>query len=686
MSDRAGFVVHGSGEAERAADTNASWEVEEETGLQTLRTEVAGYYASEPGLRIDGAEWDWDAAGTEANPGRTATEEAAKPQRDDPMRRRRWSKALTLGPGVPRGARDAPNNWQLVADPLPVLERTERPPGKVVRVTGMPAPTAFPREGLLVAPNSRASVLLDNGELTTGYPVLTVRDGRGAKIRLIYAEALVDERGQKGNRNQSAGKHIEGVWDEFLPGGGETPREFVPLAWRAWRYLQLDVETAAAPVRIVGLKTWFSAYPFVEQAYFRGDDATLEAIWKIGWRTARLDAHDTYMDTPYWERLQYIGDTRIQALVSYTVAGDDRLARQAMEAFDASRVPEGLTQSRYPSSLVQMIPTFSLMWVGMLHDFWMYRGDAAFVRGQIPGTRTVLAWFLQRQRPDGLLGKISWWPFVDWGVDFKHGEPPQDDDGGSAVITLQLVEALEDAADLERAYGDPHFAESYQKAADRAVEGVWKLCWNERYRMLADTPAQRHFSQHANILGIWLDAIPRARQNEVLEKILSPSESDAGSRASGEAQAMTAATYYFRFYLARAIEHAGRGDEYLKLLGPWREMVALGLTTWAESPEPTRSDSHAWSAHPNYDFLTIVAGIAPKRAGFEQISIAPHLGSLKEVRAAMPIPQGMVEVEYARTAGGMEARVKLPATLSGEFVWHGQALPLHGGEQALTVP
>ena len=67
------------------------------------------------------------------------------------------------------------------------------------------------------------------------------------------------------------------------------------------------------------------------------------------------------MDTPYCEQLQYVGDTRIQALISYAVAGDDRLARQALRAFDDSRIPEGITRSRYPSSLPQSIPTFSLL-------------------------------------------------------------------------------------------------------------------------------------------------------------------------------------------------------------------------------------------------------------------------------------------------------------------------------------
>jgi hypothetical protein len=276
-----------------------------------------------------------------------------------------------------------------------------------------------------------------------------------------------------------------------------------------------------------------------------------------------------------------------------------------------------------------------------------------------------------------LLGKIPWWPFVDWGSDFDFGRPPQDEDGGSSVITLQFIEALRYAAEMEAALGDAHYASLYQRAAERAAKGVYALCWNGT--LLADTPMKQHFSQHANILAVWLDVIPAAQRRKVLTKILS--SSDEGFKAASTVPSMTLATYYFRFYLARAVEHAGMGDKYLQLLEPWRTMLNLGLTTWAESPEPTRSDSHAWSAHPNYDLLTIVAGIRPASPGFKSVTISPHVGHLKHVSAAMPVPSGAVTVEYNRGPRGIDAEVTLPQGMTGTLLWRGRKTKLRGHQK-----
>jgi len=667
ISDRTGFVVRGEGESERVVDTDASWEAQEEKGVSILPDSPESqryYYVAEPGERIDGELYDWfwnDAARS----------------------RGKWEHAVSVGNAIERGAAVQNINWQLVPDSLPPMQMEVVPIGRVVRSSGIQVSEEFPGPGVEVPPHTSASLLLDHAKLTTAYPELTVSRGLKSTIRITYAEALIDSKGEKGNRNEITGKRIVGISDEFLPDGSQG-RKFMPLGWRAWRYLQLDIKTEDEPLRVEGLRTWFTAYPFEEKGRFESDDPSLARIWEIGWRTARVDAHDTYMDTPYWERLQYIGDTRIQALISYTVSGDDRLGRQAIQAFNDSRIADGITRSRYPSSVTQVIPTFSLLWIGMVHDFWLYRGDEEFVKLQIAGTRTVMDWFLSKQRDDGLLGSIRWWPFVDWGKDFSWGIPPEDDGGGSSIMTLQFIEALRYGASLESAFGDSVRAQRYREAERRAVEAIQKFCWNEGNRLIADTPAQKHYSQHANILGVWLDVIPRERQKDVLTRILSVT--DPGFTSTGAVPEMTKATYYFRFYLARALEHADMGDRYLYLLSPWRDMIALGLTTWAEQPEPSRSDAHAWSAHPNFDLLTIVAGIRPKAPGSSAVRIEPHLGALHHVSSAMAHPKGLVEVKYDVEGSSLHAAVNLPPGVTGEFVWKGKTRTLYVGRQEFTLP
>jgi alpha-L-rhamnosidase len=668
ISDRTAFLLDGASEAESAVNTGTDWEVAIEKSIRTLAKphELGGYYyAAEPCIRVDGATYAWGWNAGASTPGLE------------------WKKAIPIGSGARRGASLQENNWQLTADPLPQMAMERQPMGTVVRKSGAEVSGDAANAEYKIVAHSHATLLLDRGYLTTAYPEFAGSSGKGATVRLTYAEALLDAKDEKGNRNEIEGKHIVGVFDEFLLDGAKD-RVYEPLVWRTWRYLQIDVTTADEPLVLGRLQSWFTAFPFEEKAKFTSDEPDLQKILEVGWRTARLDAHDTYMDTPYWEQMQYIGDTRIQALISYSVAGDDRLARQAITAFNNSRVPDGVTLSRYPTSMFQAIPTFSLLWIGMIHDFWMYRDDPTFVREQLAGTRTTLDWFLRHQRSDGLLDALFWWPFVDWGSDFGFGIPPQDPDGGSTSMALQFVEALRNAAELEAALGDSGRAETYRAAAERVVNGVKKLCWNEQYALFADTPAQKHFSQHANILAVWLDVVPRDRQQEMLTRILSAT--DASFHTERKIPEMTAATYYFRFYLARAIEHAGLGDRYLDLLGPWRTMVSLGLTTWAEQPEPTRSDSHAWSAHPNYDLLRIVAGIRPAKPGFAAIAIEPHLGALEHVQASEPHPAGRIDVEFARGAADTRARISLPGGVPGELMWHGKTYPLHAGEQTVTLP
>ena len=113
-------------------------------------------------------------------------------------------------------------------------------------------------------------------------------------------------------------------------------------------------------------------------------------------------------------------------------------------------------------------------------------------------------------------------------------------------------------------------------------------------------------------------------------------------------------------------------------------MLAMGLTTTPEEPDPTRSDSHAWSAHPNYGLLATVLGVRPAAPGFQLVRIAPRLGPLRRADGRVPHPDGVIEVDLIRHGeAGLNATVALPPGVSGVFEWHGQQRPLQGGRQTL---
>ena len=663
FSRRTAFLLQGDTDREAVANTGPEWKVLRNPGYEPIPVvgpAAGGYYAAPPGESVDGARypWGWEQADfaddTWPSPGVTEGRGGERTQ--------------TRGTAITGEAR----LWQLVPRSIPPMEEKVVRFATVRRAEGIPSSDAFLKgQGDLAIPaRARATILLDQSHLTNAYAALETSGGAGSSITLTYAEALKDAQGNKGNRNEIEGKTALGVKDVFRPGGG-AHRRFQTLWFRTYRYVQVEVETADDPLRIHDLHGIFTAYPFQEKARFESELPWIKDMWEMNWRVARLCAGETYFDTPYYEQLQYVGDTRIQALISLYLTGDDRLVRQAISHFDASRIPEGITASRYPSDLGQYIPTFSLIWVAMVHDYWMHRDDPAYVRALLPGIRGVLGWYETHVDQTGLLGRMPWWNFVDWAKEWPVGIPPGAKDGHSAMITLQFAYALQRGAELEDALGLKSEGARYRALAARLSAAARAKAWDPSRRLFLDSPEAKLYSQQTNTMAVLVDAVPAAEQRALMERVL-------------DDHSLVQSTYYYSFYVLEALRKSGLADRYIEQLAPWQAMLAMGLTTTAESPEPTRSDSHAWSAHPNYGLLATVLGIRPASAGWRSVRIAPSLGPLKRAEGRMPHPLGDIVVRLERSGDqGLRGEVTLPPGLSGVFEWNGRKRPLRPGRQEI---
>jgi hypothetical protein len=262
-------------------------------------------------------------------------------------------------------------------------------------------------------------------------------------------------------------------------------------------------------------------------------------------------------------------------------------------------------------------------------------------------------------RRDGVLGPVPYAPFIDWTIGFNCGNAPQDDDGGSSVLTLLLAHASDWMAELETHAGFPELAPRWRLQARALVNATLRKCWDKRRGLLADTPSRQSFSQHAQIHGILAGAWQPASARAVLRKALQA------------ADIIRPGTFYFRFYLVQAAKRCGLRNLWFDILPLWESCLkGTGLTTWPETDGPgTRSDCHAWSISPGIEFLETVLGVEPDPAnpGFGAIRFTPTLGPLNEASGSIPTPHGRVEVELHRRAiGQMDVvlRTPIPALLT----------------------
>ena len=593
-----------------------------------------------------------------------------------------WQDLQTSGPDwkepVDAVASGETAPWLLVENRLPQMRYVRVDSGRVARAVGV-AGGRFPAGSVRVPANSEAVLLIDAGRVLAAYPELVVSGGRAAEIKLTYTEALYDSAKQRLADRASINGQVLGISDVIRPDGG-LRRTYQPNWYRVWRFVEVRIKTGSDPLTLNALNTYETGYPFTQRGRFKSSDPALDAIWTIGWRTTLVDAHEIYMDTAYWEQIQYAGDTRIEALISYAVSGDPRLGEQALDAYDASRIVDGYPQGAWPLRGKNDIPSFALIWIGMLHDYWMRYPTVEPVKRNLTGARSVLDRYARYLSARGIVEGDPGWQFIDWRPTLSGrnlaGPPPKP---ATCVTTLLYIGALRNMADLEAAVGDRRLAEANRLQAARATEGVRSHCWDPVRGLFADTPDSDTFSQQGNALAILLDVAPAAGRAAIIDRILLP------GRGLAAPAGVTSSTYYFAFYLARALEHAGEGGRYMGVLQAWREMLAKNFTTWPEEPDPTRSDTHAWSAHPTADLLGIVAGISPASPGYRTVRVAPHLGHLTFVDAAAAHPEGLIETRFTRSRTGLSAKIKLPKGIAGAFVWNGQERPLRPGLNRISI-
>jgi hypothetical protein len=109
----------------------------------------------------------------------------------------------------------------------------------------------------------------------------------------------------------------------------------------------------------------------------------------------------------------------------------------------------------------------------------------------------------------------------------------------------------------------------------------------------------------------------------------------------------------------------GYGKEAIDFIRKkWSPMLSTG-TTWEgfDWDEPAGgSCSHAWTAHPSFHFVNILAGIRQRGIAWGEVEFAPvFVDGIDFAEASVPSPKGAIKAKWNRSGGKIDVEVSIPS-------------------------
>ncbi|RMD75018.1 MAG: hypothetical protein D6820_15545, partial [Lentisphaerae bacterium] len=317
------------------------------------------------------------------------------------------------------------------------------------------------------------AVILDFGRIVTGRIALDVTGPAGAQLSFGYAERLID-----GHFNIA----IEGSFADsyILKDGGQT---WQTRAWRAFRYLRIQLRECFEPLRIHRLEVIEEQYPFVEKGRFQSSDEELQKIWEISRATLQLCAKEGLYDTPWRETAQWLGDVAAVTVPGiHTCYADLQITGKFFRQSGLTSQPTGLLSNLSnvlrTERFLGSIPDYSLWWLMGLMEHYRFSGDARWLHEFYPEAVRIIRTHRNWMTEEGLLCNVPFWMFIDWA--------PVDRRGFSAAYNAIFAGALKTFCEWAEHVNDSYWLNIAQSMLHRLQEAFVPMFFNEEKGVLVD--------------------------------------------------------------------------------------------------------------------------------------------------------------------------------------------------------
>ena len=492
-------------------------------------------------------------------------------------------------------------------------------------------------------------LLLDFGrELHGGIRVL-IREGsydsKEASLRIRFGESVGEALSELGEEN-ATNHHSTRDRTVHVP-----PLSDMEFGQTGFRFVCIDFLSPSA-FKLVGIYAVYIHRDLERVGNFNCNDLLINKIYDTACNTVYLNMQTRLWDGIKRDRLVWIGDMHPEIKTILYSYGDDVCIRQALlESAEHNPLP----------AWISTIPTYSIWWVRILCDYWMFTECDAF-------------FLLQLDYLQGILRQLDQCVFEDGSIDYQknssiqatHGyfldwESSDSNEGmaGNAFLYLWTLKKCTRVLTI--------LAQRYP-LQDKNISEIRSLCGGliKKLSVKKYRPKEKKqilaFGYLAGCLeGSYVASKLIQGGAKGYSCFMSGYILAAVAESTGMAEALKALRVFYGGMLSRGATSFWESFDidWLKGSGRIDELPVKGLKDIHSSfgkycyQGYRLSLCHGWASGPVSFLYEKALGIRVVEPGFRKIKIAPCLGDLQFAEGVLPTPYGKLQICCRKREGNV---------------------------------
>ena len=498
---------------------------------------------------------------------------------------------------------------------------------------GNPCQAGFNNSNCMILKKGGYLVLDFGREIHGGVTVTTMAvSEKAGRLRIVFGESVMEALSTIGEKNATNDHSVRDMAVEMH--GWST----MTFGQTGFRFVKIEAVNADFELKAVKAKTVIRDIPYIGS--FTCNDERLNEIWKVGAYTVQLVMQDYLWDGIKRDRDVWIGDMHPEVSTIRTVFGKQDVVEKSLD-YVRNDTPDG--------HWMNGIPTYSMWWVIIQHDWYMHFGNLDYLRQQEPCLKSIMTQSFEWIDQSFCFESTK--KFLDW----SSRGLPDEEEGIKAVFCLGLTYARK----LFQFLGDTDYSQKCDSYLQKICAEPVNIPTNKRISALLTLADRNYPGQEA-----W-------------------KKDNTGKEMS----------CFMGYYVLLAKAKLGQLKEALDIIREyWGGMLDKGATTFWEDfdvewlkdsagideivPEGKKdihgdfgkfcytqfrhSLCHGWASGPTAFLSEQLAGIRILEPGCKALEIHPQLAGLEWWNICYPTPYGIAEIKCRNKNGTVQTEISAP--------------------------